>query len=234
MQWYRAYVGMAADPKFKVVATIAGTNRATALAVWVAMLEHACCHSGSIHNLDPLDIGCALDLEADLVQRIMMTFSERGMVSGSELSAWKRRQYVSDSSVERVRRYRERHGNGAVPARNGDVTPPDTEQNRTDSRADQKERVGATEPRPRGTRFPHEAMPEAWKQFCNTERPDLDPSATYAVCRDYWIAQPGQRGVKRDWDATWRNWVRNQKASLRPVEIVRDKAYWERVVDESR
>lgn len=27
--------------------------------------------------------------------------------------------------------------------------------------------------------------------------------------RDYWIAQPGQRGVKLDWMATWRNWCRS-------------------------
>ena len=26
--------------------------------------------------------------------------------------------------------------------------------------------------------------------------------------RDYWIAQPGQRGVKLDWQGTWRNWIR--------------------------
>ncbi|MER9092229.1 helix-turn-helix domain-containing protein [Mesorhizobium sp. M0700] len=26
---------------------------------------------------------------------------------------------------------------------------------------------------------------------------------------DHWRAAPGQRGVKRDWQATWRNWVRN-------------------------
>lgn len=26
--------------------------------------------------------------------------------------------------------------------------------------------------------------------------------------RDYWLAQPGQRGVKLDWLATWRNWCR--------------------------
>lgn len=26
--------------------------------------------------------------------------------------------------------------------------------------------------------------------------------------RDYWVAQPGARGRKVDWDATWRNWVR--------------------------
>jgi hypothetical protein len=25
---------------------------------------------------------------------------------------------------------------------------------------------------------------------------------------DYWRAQPGQRGVKLDWPATWRNWMR--------------------------
>jgi hypothetical protein len=33
--------------------------------------------------------------------------------------------------------------------------------------------------------------------------------------RDYWTAQPGARGVKADWDATWRNWVR--KASETPA-----------------
>ena len=26
---------------------------------------------------------------------------------------------------------------------------------------------------------------------------------------DYWIAIPGQRGVKLNWKATWRNWVRS-------------------------
>jgi uncharacterized protein YdaU (DUF1376 family) len=28
---------------------------------------------------------------------------------------------------------------------------------------------------------------------------------------DYWNAQPGQKGVKADWQATWRNWCRNAK-----------------------
>lgn len=28
--------------------------------------------------------------------------------------------------------------------------------------------------------------------------------------RDYWHAQPGQRGVKLDWEATWRNWIRRE------------------------
>lgn len=32
-----------------------------------------------------------------------------------------------------------------------------------------------------------------------------------AKFRDYWKSVAGQKGVKRDWDATWRNWLRNSK-----------------------
>lgn len=35
---------------------------------------------------------------------------------------------------------------------------------------------------------------------------------------DYWAAQPGQRGVKTDWDATWRNWVRKAAGNRRRKE----------------
>lgn len=41
--------------------------------------------------------------------------------------------------------------------------------------------------------------------------------------RDYWVAQPGQKGVKVDWPATWRRWVRNQ-AERRPVP--RNRVDW--------
>jgi hypothetical protein len=34
--------------------------------------------------------------------------------------------------------------------------------------------------------------------------------------RDYWTAQPGQKGVKADWPATWRNWCR--KAAENPAK----------------
>ena len=45
---------------------------------------------------------------------------------------------------------------------------------------------------------------------------------TFEKFKDYWIAQPGQKGVKLDWDATWRNWVRSTTApKLNPADIVR-------------
>lgn len=34
--------------------------------------------------------------------------------------------------------------------------------------------------------------------------------------RDYWRAAPGQKGVKLDWDATWRNWMRRTAERAKP------------------
>ncbi|NSX05064.1 DNA-binding protein [Cupriavidus gilardii] len=62
------------------------------------------------------------------------------------------------------------------------------------------------------------ALPKDWEPddeqiaFCRSTRPDLDPRAVAERFRDYWIAQPGAKGRKSDWPATWRNWVRNEKA----------------------
>lgn len=50
-------------------------------------------------------------------------------------------------------------------------------------------------------------------RFCETARPDLKIDEVAACFRDYWIAQPGAKGRKTDWPATWRNWVRNQKSA---------------------
>lgn len=70
---------------------------------------------------------------------------------------------------------------------------------------------------PRGSRLPHEELPEDWRAFCQSERPDLQPEATFAKFADYWRAQPGAKGRKLDWLATWRNWVREERARPRVV-----------------
>lgn len=64
----------------------------------------------------------------------------------------------------------------------------------------------------RGTRLPRDwTLPDDWIR----EAIGIQPAWTAARCkqaadvfRDYWVAQPGQKGVKADWLATWRNWVR--------------------------
>jgi uncharacterized protein YdaU (DUF1376 family) len=55
---------------------------------------------------------------------------------------------------------------------------------------------------------------DAMIQFCMDERPDLDWKFVSDGFRDYWISQAGAKGRKIDWDATWRNWVRNQRKAF--------------------
>lgn len=62
------------------------------------------------------------------------------------------------------------------------------------------------------SRLPDDWTPSAEEvAFCKAERPDLNPATTASRFRDYWIAQPGAKGRKTDWPATWRNWVRNER-----------------------
>lgn len=65
----------------------------------------------------------------------------------------------------------------------------------------------------RATRLPPDwELPPLWREWAARERPDLNPDDTAARFRDYWVAKPGSAGTKLDWQATWRNWVRDERA----------------------
>ena len=66
------------------------------------------------------------------------------------------------------------------------------------------------------------SFPLEWEQFCQQTRPELHPTRTFDQFKDYWVAQPGQKGIKLDWFATWRNWVRSTNAlKQNPADIVK-------------
>lgn len=68
--------------------------------------------------------------------------------------------------------------------------------------------------RSRGSRLPPDwKFPDDWKAWASEKRPDLDPEITAERFRDFWIAKAGKDGRKLDWHATWRNWVRNERAA---------------------
>ena len=65
-------------------------------------------------------------------------------------------------------------------------------------------------------------MPNEWEYWANKERPDLNALKVADQFKDFWCAKPGKDGVKLDWAATWRNWVRNTNAPKQnPADIVR-------------
>lgn len=70
----------------------------------------------------------------------------------------------------------------------------------------------------KGTRLPYNwHLPMAWGEWAVAEGMD-----EFSVRRegdrfaDYWHGLSGARGVKRDWQATWRNWIRKALDDRRP------------------
>lgn len=62
-------------------------------------------------------------------------------------------------------------------------------------------------------------LPAAWAHEGNQvrERAGLEPINVNHEAerfRDYWLAQPGAKGLKSDWRATWRNWCRSARVPL--------------------
>ena len=80
-----------------------------------------------------------------------------------------------------------------------------------------------TQKNKRGSRLTQDwFLTKSMGEWALQERPDIDVRQVAEQFKDYWIAQPGQKGVKLDWDATWRNWVRNTKAlKANPADIGR-------------
>jgi uncharacterized protein YdaU (DUF1376 family) len=97
------------------------------------------------------------------------------------------------------------------------------------------------EPEPRtnskkGSRLsPDWMLPKEWETWAKTERPDLNIHKTAESFRDFWISKAGAGGVKLDWQATWRNWVRSQKGSTvaaTPIAIHQDAEKTKQYIDQ--
>lgn len=69
-------------------------------------------------------------------------------------------------------------------------------------------------PSTRGTRLPSDWLPTPSQiDWARNEAPGLDIGREADLFRDYWIAKPGKDGIKTNWPATWRNWVRRSSST---------------------
>jgi hypothetical protein len=71
-----------------------------------------------------------------------------------------------------------------------------------------------TSPRTRGTRIPDDFSATAEMiAWARKHTPHVGARETEEFI-DYWQAAPGQRGVKANWLATWRNWMRREQKRI--------------------
>jgi hypothetical protein len=127
-RWYRAYAGTIKDDKLAEAAVVAGCSRSVVIATWHAILESAAeTAGGGRFDTTSRRVAAALGEPASVIEAVFSAMQEIGLVSGSEIPAWKRRQYESDNSTERSRRHREAARNGNATLQGRCATPPDTE-----------------------------------------------------------------------------------------------------------
>jgi hypothetical protein len=66
--------------------------------------------------------------------------------------------------------------------------------------------------RKRATRLPTSFQPDPEAiTTIRDERPDIDIDTEHKKFIDYWAAKAGRDATKVDWNATWRNWMRNAR-----------------------
>jgi hypothetical protein len=140
-----------------------------------------------------------------------------GVFSRDEYGCIFSRRMIRDEKVREARAAGgSKGGNPALMGKNKDNLPPNLPPTPSSSSSSSvnspSESKGA-----RASRLPTDWQPsDEDMNFCKAERPDLDVGDVAAQFRDYWIAKSGRDATKKDWPATWRNWVRRQQAPRAP------------------
>ena len=208
--WFRLYSEFAHDPKIQMLPEAMQRR-------YVMLMCLRC--SETLETLHETEIAFQLRLsEAELIETKQLFVSKNFIDKQWNLLNWDKRQFVSDSSTSRVRKHRDKKKQPS----NDDETLQKRQSNAIDTDTD-TEPDKKKEKNKRGSRLSQDLIfPEEWFLFCKQERPDLEPLMTFNKFQDYWISQAGQKGVKLDWFATWRNWVRNTNApKANPADNIR-------------
>ncbi len=169
--------------------------------------------------------------DADTVAAALAELESHGVFSRDEHGRIVSRRMVRDHAKRE--RDRLNGGLGGNPrlkgARGGStgvddegVNPSDSDVDRPHDKAEDK----TQRPEARGQRKAERAsanrgcrLPAGWKPsdetlaWARNKRPQLDIAETIERFADYYVAMPGQRGVRLDWDASFRTWVARERVN---------------------
>ena len=198
--WFRLYSEFAHDPKVQMLSEAMQRR-------YVMLLCLRC--SEVLETLHETEIAFQLRLSTDELDETKQLFISKNFIDKHwNLLNWDKRQFVSDSSTMRVAKHR----NKKKQVSNADETLQKRPSNAIDTDTD-TEQIQKKVNNKRGSRLAQDwFLSKSMGDWATKERPDLDVHQVADQFKDYWVAQAGQKGVKLDWDATWRNWVRNTKA----------------------
>lgn len=124
--------------------------------------------------------------------------------------------FAADRHLETLGKFQDKQRENASGVRkNNGLQKPRHSHTDTDT----EKREANASPKSRGSRLPEAwVLPRAWGEWAASEGwPEPVIRLEAEKFRDYWHSKPGKDGVKLDWLATWRNWLRNSK-SLKSID----------------
>lgn len=106
-RWYRAYEGTVTDAKLAEAAMIAEVSRSVSIAAWHCLLESA----ATVNNCGSYEtsarrVAIVLCEPLDRVEALFGAYEEIGLIGKGAVKSWKKRQFTSDNSAERVAKHR--------------------------------------------------------------------------------------------------------------------------------
>lgn len=207
-RWFRFYSAAMRDPK---VARLTDKQ----FRLWVNLLAVASENDGHIPALDTLKhiLNRRLDHLLTGVKELLSAGLIDPLADGYEPHNWNKFQYKSDTSTERVTKFRAK--------RNVSETPPDTE---TDTETD-TEKNNYQPDKPVDYGFLGRVIKLTRADFDRWQRnyPDLDLAAALQS-RDDWLTTDADKAAKVKWFISTSNWLsakqkdaRNAQALQRPI-----------------
>lgn len=132
-RWFRHYAGLYSDDKLKEISLITGQEMSRVIAIWCAVLESAAeIDDEGRARIVPAVVAHNLGIKQEDVAAIMDAFARNGRVTFQKrhgnacnenvrIANWSQRQYPSDSSTERVRKWRNKAKGETFPKRSRNV-----------------------------------------------------------------------------------------------------------------
>jgi len=118
MPWFRVYSEILDDRKLKRICKKTGHSKALVIGTWTCLLALAnnATPRGELSISEDIpytidDLEDELGLPSEIIHQLVDEFKAMGMMNGKntlQITNWEKRQFKSDNSTERVRRFREK------------------------------------------------------------------------------------------------------------------------------
>lgn len=225
MQWFRFYTEALNDPKVQKL-------DAEIFRCWVNLL---CVTSHSDGSIVTCDIPFHLRTTKIIADVIMQRLVDADlMVEEGDCfipKNWSKRQFKSDTSADRMRHLRAKKKSETC-----DVTSTVTvTRSETETETEIKKNTSYSKKAVTGTRLPEDwVLPDEWGDWAMAycQRHDLANGMPFvveqgAMFKNYWVAKTGAGSTKRDWKATWENWIRKGLPDyvLKQKRLERENSY---------